>query len=167
MGAGKSKIGPVLAAKLACPFYDLDKIIEQESGRTISEIFQQDGESTFRKLESDIIERLASEKVKSVIALGGGALVSLKNRLIAESSGVVVYLRSSPSAILERVKDSKKRPLLDIPRDAHFEKNLFKMIKDLLGKRKEIYESADLIFDRDDFEYQDAADRLYQEIVKL
>jgi len=166
MGAGKSKIGPLLATKFACPFYDLDKIIEQEAGKRITEVFQDDGEEVFRGLESDILERLASGKVKSVIALGGGALVSDKNRSITEKSGIIIYLKSSPSAILGRVKDSQKRPLLSIPRDEHFEENLLKMIKSLLEKRKDIYESADLIFDRDDFEYEDAADRLYQEIIK-
>ena len=68
---------------------------------------------------------------------------------------------------MERVKNSKKRPLLNIPRDENFEENLLKMITDLLVERKEIYESADLIFERDSFEYQDAAEHLYQEILKL
>jgi shikimate kinase len=166
MGAGKSKIGPVLAGRLACPFYDSDRMIEQQAGKKVSDIFQQDGEAEFRKWESRVIERLAAEKVKSVIALGGGALLSEKNRAQARQSGIIIYVKSSPHKILERVKDSKKRPLLNIPKDKNFEDNLLKMIKDLLTKRQEIYESADLIFERDDFEYQEAAEHLYQEIIK-
>ena len=126
-----------------------------------------DGEDTFRHLESAILERLVSEKVKSVIALGGGALVSEKNRALAQNSGIVVYIKSHPEAIFKRVKDSKKRPLLNIPRDEHFEENLLKMINELLEKRKKIYETADLIFDRDRYEYQDAAEHLYQELIHL
>ena len=167
MGAGKSKIGPVLASKFACPFHDADKIIEQEAGKNINDIFQQKGEAHFRQLESQMIERLASGKVKSVIALGGGALISGKNRSLAENSGTVVYLKSSPQSILNRVKDSKKRPLLNIPRDQHFEQNLLKMIEEMLDKRKEIYESAHLIFERDDYEFDDAAEMIYQKIIKL
>ena len=167
MGAGKSKIGPVLASKFACPFHDLDKMIEQEAGKKISDIFQQEGEAHFRQLESQMIEQLALEEVKAVIALGGGALVLEINKSIAESSGMIVYLKSNPQAILERIKNSKKRPLLDIPRDEHFEDNLLKMIENLLGKRKEIYESAHLIFERDNYEYDRAAEMIYQKIIKL
>ena len=167
MGAGKSKIGPLLAARFACSFYDSDKLIEQEAGKSINDIFSEDGEEIFRKLESMVIEKLSKEDVKSVIALGGGALVSDKNRAVAEKSGTIVYLKSDPRAILERIKHSEKRPLLNIARDENFEQNLLKMIIDLLARRKAIYEKADLIFDRDPYEYTDAAAQLYEELIIL
>lgn len=166
MGAGKSKIGPVLAVKFACPFYDTDKLIEIETGKKISEIFQDEGEEKFRQLESRLIKRLASQELKSVIALGGGALTISSNISIVRDSGIIIYLKSSPRAIFERVKNSKKRPLLNIPRDENFEKNLLNMITDMLEKRKNSYETADIIFDRDSYEYNKAADLIYQDIIK-
>ena len=167
MGAGKSKIGPLLASKFSCPFYDSDTLIEQKAGKRVHSIFSEDGEEVFRKMESSVIERLARENVKSVIALGGGALISEKNRTMAAENGIIVYLKSDPRAILNRIKHSRKRPLLNIAQDENFEQNLLKMIQDLLAKRKAIYEKADLIFDRDPYEYTDAAVHLYQELANL
>lgn len=164
MGAGKSKIGPVLAGKFACPFYDCDKLIELETGKKIGDIFNEQGEAYFRQLESRMLEKLAAQNEKSVIALGGGALVDDKNRMIAESKGTVIYIKSSPQSILERVKNSKKRPLLDIPRDETFEKNLLNKIIEMLDKRKAIYESADIVFERDGFEFDEAGEIIYQKL---
>ena len=134
MGAGKSKIGPCLAQRFACPFHDSDKIIEIQTGKKISEIFKEDGEQVFRDLESKVLESLAADDIKAVIALGGGALVSDRNKSLAEKNGIIVYVKSSPNAIMSRIKNSKKRPLLNIPQDEHFEANLFKMINILLKK---------------------------------
>jgi shikimate kinase len=75
MGSGKSTIGPVLASKMDRPFYDLDDLIEEEQERTISEIFESQGEEHFRKLESAaLIQNQPSEPC--VMALGGGTFVS-------------------------------------------------------------------------------------------
>ena len=71
MGSGKSPIGPVLATRMDRPFYDLDDLIEEEQERTISEIFESQGEEYFRNLESDtLVQNPSSEPC--VIALGGG-----------------------------------------------------------------------------------------------
>lgn len=166
MGAGKSKIGPILAVKFACPFYDTDKLVEMETGKNISDIFRDEGEEQFRQLESRMIRQLAYQKTKSVIALGGGALTFNDNNSIARDSGIIVYVKSSPRAIFERVKNSKKRPLLNVARDENFDQNLIKMITDLLERRKKIYESADIIFNRDSYDYEQAADLIYRDILK-
>ena len=162
MGAGKSRIGPLLAKELDCPFFDTDKIIEQHSNKKIHEIFEQEGEMVFRKREQAVLAQLAGQESKSVIAVGGGALVNQENKNIAEKSGVIVYIKSSPDAIFERVKHTSRRPLLNVDRDENFESNLKKRITELLASRKEIYEDADIIIDRDGLE----ADQVCQKILE-
>lgn len=165
MGAGKSKVCPFLADLLERSCYDLDKLIEQKVGKKVLEIFEQDGEAAFRKLESEAINELALNKTKAVISLGGGALTIPENKQIIEKSGLVIYLKSSPELIFERVKNSTKRPLLNIERDENFERNLLKKIKELLADRKEIYESADIIIERDHLLPKEVAKKIYKEIV--
>ena len=74
MGAGKSRIGPLLGEILKCRFFDTDKLIEQQSGKKINKIFEEDGEEAFRKLENKMILELSEMTDRAVIALGGGAL---------------------------------------------------------------------------------------------
>ena len=75
MGSGKSHVGRLLAERLNRSFYDADKILEEEQGRSISDIFSSDGESAFREMEADLIERLM-QKNDAVISTGGGAVVT-------------------------------------------------------------------------------------------
>lgn len=164
MGAGKSKVGPLLADLLGCSWFDIDKLIEQKTGKKVSEIFELHGESVFRKMESDTIKEMVLNKTPCVISLGGGALTDPENKKIAEQQGIVVYLKSSPEIIFERVKNSTKRPLLNIERDENFEKNLLKRIKEMLDDRKEMYESAHLIINRDNLKPSQVADNIYKEL---
>lgn len=166
MGAGKSRIGPLLAELMNCPFYDTDKLIEKSVGKKIAKIFKDEGEAFFRKLESEKIIELAAKKDKAVISLGGGALTYPQNKTLAEKAGIVVYLNSSAEVIFNRVKHTKKRPLLNVPRDENFEENLLKRIKELLDARKEIYESAHIIVQRDNHEPSEIAETIRREILK-
>lgn len=166
MGAGKSKVAPLLAELLNCSWHDIDKLIEQKAGKKIAEIFEQEGEKVFRQLESETIRELTLLKSKTIISLGGGALVMLENRKIAQEHGVVIYLKSSPQAIFERVKHSKKRPLLNIQEDENFEENLLKKITELLEDRKKMYESADIVIDRDNLPPMQVAQKIFKELIK-
>lgn len=112
-GAGKSTAGKALAADLELPFFDLDGEIEARVGKSIPEIFQQDGEAVFRTLESAELHRLTVDHEKGVIALGGGALLDENNRRLVEESGRVALLTAAERLLIYRAeKDYGTRPLL-------------------------------------------------------
>ncbi len=90
MGCGKSTVGLRLAKQLDCPFTDMDTYIEEQAGKTIPEIFAEDGEPHFRDLETQAVRELASRE--GVIACGGGAMLREINAKIARESGIVLFL---------------------------------------------------------------------------
>ncbi|MBE9529313.1 MAG: shikimate kinase [Proteobacteria bacterium] len=137
MGTGKSSVGRVLAAEFGCRFLDLDTVIEKLSGRTISEIFETDGEERFRGLETVIVERLVAGEFGSnlVVSTGGGTIVSESNRRALREWGKVVCLSASVEAILERVGKGKGRPLAE---EADSE-----ALAELLRSREEFYSDSD------------------------
>ncbi|MBW7906577.1 MAG: shikimate kinase [Phycisphaerae bacterium] len=93
-GAGKSTVGRALAQHLGCELHDTDEAIQAEAGRSIAEIFQQDGEAAFRDLESEAIRR-AVARPAGVISVGGGALLRPANRDLLREAGLCVWLRAS------------------------------------------------------------------------
>lgn len=109
-GSGKSTVGQMLAEKLNRPLLDIDAMVEAAEGRSISEIFSQEGESAFRSKEREQIA-LAARQKGAVIVCGGGAVIFEKNMLILEASGVIIYIDVSPELILART-DFTDRPLL-------------------------------------------------------
>lgn len=112
MGTGKTAVGKVLAEKLDKQFIELDALIEQRAGKTIPEIFQQDGEIAFRELEIEAT-RDAAERENTVIACGGGVVLNQINIDRLRRKSVIVYLTASPEVILERTSsDTDERPLL-------------------------------------------------------
>jgi len=167
MGAGKSKIGPLVAESLNCPFFDSDKIIEEGTGKKVFDIFNNDGEDAFRKMEHAILFQLIENNDKAVIALGGGALVNPENKNLANKNGITIYIKSSPQEIFNRVKHTSKRPLLQVERDENFEPNLLKKIESMLSERREIYESASIIIERDGFEPPQVAEMILRELDKI
>jgi len=115
------------------PFYDLDELIEKEQERTISEIFESQGEEYFRKLESDrLVHNPPSEPF--VMALGGGTFVSKVNRDYISKHGISVWLKISPRLARERCSDSKLRPLARNP----------EQWESLFRRRQRIYQRADI-----------------------
>jgi 3-dehydroquinate synthase len=111
-GSGKSSIGRELAARLRRPFVDSDEMIVARAGLTIPEIFEQQGEAGFRRLESEVCAELAA-LADHVIALGGGALLDAHNRSALERNGLIICLRAGPPELLARLQGSAEdRPLL-------------------------------------------------------
>ncbi|MCD4691477.1 MAG: shikimate kinase [Calditrichales bacterium] len=164
MGAGKSKIGSLLAGEISHPFVDSDKMIERETGKTVRQIFEEDGEESFRKMESEVIRSLADCESPSVIALGGGALTNKKNFDLVTKNGILIYIKSLPEAIYERIKDSKKRPLLNVPEGEKFKENMLFKINGLLNKRTAVYEQADVIIERDSLSLEEILKTLIKNI---
>ncbi len=149
MGAGKSRIGRELAALTDHPFYDSDKWIEEREGLTVREIFEQKGEAYFREAEKEALRHLAGRKEASIVALGGGAILDEKNRRLLKKTGTLVYIKTSPEAIFERVRHSKKRPLLTVAEGPGYEQALLQRIRQLLAEREPLYKEADVIIERD------------------
>ena len=166
MGAGKSKTGLLLAEEFTLPFYDSDKLIEEEAGKNIQQIFEEDGEASFRKMESAIIEQVSGYKYRAVIALGGGALMNKKNFDLITKNGILVYIKSSPQAIYERIKHSKKRPLLNIEEGENSKEKILSKIRSLLQERSDVYEKADMISQRDDMSLNEILKKMFDEVNK-
>ena len=135
MGVGKSTIGKKLEKKLKRKFVDIDKIIEINEKKTIKEIFENKGENYFRKIEKKItLEEL--KKNNLVIALGGGAFMSTSIRKEIKSSCLSFWLDLKVESLLIRLKNIKKRPLLN-------KGNLEYSINKIYSERKKIYKLSD------------------------
>jgi 3-dehydroquinate synthase len=117
MGTGKTTVGRLCAERLGYSFCDSDALIEQRTGHSIPELFAEEGEAAFRRIERDVIEELTAQS-PCVIATGGGAVLDPDNVARLRASGVVVHLHADPEALLERVGDTRSRPLLATGSDA-------------------------------------------------
>jgi shikimate kinase len=113
MGAGKSTVGPMLAAGLGLPFADLDHVIEQQQGRPVRDIFAADGEAAFRALEHETLASFLAGP-DAVLALGGGAVGHPGSRRLL-SAVSVVYLEVGYDEALRRVGGDAGRPMLARP----------------------------------------------------
>ncbi len=111
MGTGKSCVGRLLAERMGREFVDMDTLIELRVGKRISDIFREDGEAAFRRIEREVADDL-SEPRSLVIATGGGAVLNPANIEALQRGGVVICLTATPETVLERVKRGKHRPLL-------------------------------------------------------
>jgi len=135
MGSGKSAVGKVLAGRLGRRFVELDDVIEEMAGKTIPDIFRQDGEIAFRELEIEATRRV-SKGTDLVIACGGGIVLNMINIDRLRETSRIVYLTASPGAILRRIlADDTERPLLGVPAPAE-------RIRELLRFRRPFYERA-------------------------
>ena len=134
MGAGKSTIARCLHSHHGMEWLEMDKEIEKSEGMPISEIFRRKGEEYFRELETGLLLSLESRS-NTVVSCGGGVPLRSCNVEAMKRSGIVVFLTARPETILERVKDSHDRPLLEGHKDVEY-------IAGLLSKRLERYQAA-------------------------
>ncbi len=158
MGAGKTAVGQVLAKKLNRRFVELDSLIEQKAGRSIPEIFQQDGEIAFRELEIEVTKEVARDK-NLIIACGGGIVLNKINIDRLRKESVVVYLTASPRIILKRTLDDREeRPLLRASDKAW-------AIQELLKFRKPFYErAADIKINTSKLDIDSVAEQITQKM---
>ncbi len=154
MGSGKTTVGLKLSYSLKTPVEDTDKLIEDQEGRSISSIFEEDGEAYFRTLETKMLEKIRDRKYSRILSVGGGTPVNPVNREILKQCGTVVYLRIRPETVYSRLEGDTSRPLLQC------EDPLAK-IKSLMDARKDAYEEcADIIVDVDDMEVDDIVEEI-------
>ncbi len=139
MGSGKSAVGRALSAQLGMQFVDTDHLIEERCGANIPWIFDIEGEDGFRKRETAVLEEVSSA-AHSVIATGGGVVVTPENRPLLKKIGKVVYLCAPVDVLFRRVSKDKSRPLLQVenPRATY---------EEIFQQRDPIYrELADLVY---------------------
>ena len=111
MGCGKTALGRVLAEQLQMPLVDMDAEIVRQTGMTIPEIFEQNGEEAFRRLESNMIRTLSQRT--GIVSCGGGAMVNPVNAVIVQQyKGIIIYLQQSFEVCYERIRNDKNRPLV-------------------------------------------------------
>ncbi len=133
MGSGKTTVGALLARELGYRFVDLDETIERERGLGVPEIFERDGEPSFRRLEAEALRHAASIR-DVVVATGGGTLTRWENRELIQRSGVSVWLDAPLDEMMERCRGTSHRPLLGTR----------ERMEALLAERMDAYRSCDL-----------------------
>jgi shikimate kinase len=158
MGTGKTVVGKLLAQKLGKEFIELDALIEKQAGKSIPEIFRQDGEIGFRELEIGVTRGVAGKK-NAVIACGGGIILNTINIDRLRQECVIVCLTASPSIILKRTSGDKDgRPLLAVA-------DRLRQIEELLQYRKPFYErSADIIVNTSRLKVDAVAGRIIEKL---
>jgi shikimate kinase len=109
MGVGKSSVGRRIALRLGRQFLDTDKLVEEEAGRTVAEIFAAEGEPAFRARESAAVRRALETQPYAVIAFGGGAVLDPISRGLARQLGLVVWLQAPARDLARRVSASLRR----------------------------------------------------------
>ena len=141
MGSGKSSTGRYVAERLDRPFLDMDTEIDRLEGRSIPDIFAQQGEPHFRQLERALVQELAA-RASLVIAPGGGIVLNPDNVRDFAARGVVINLRVSPEMVLSRVGQDPHRPLLQGA-------DPLQRIRDLMARRKDLYAAVPYQIDTD------------------
>ena len=148
-GSGKSTIGPLLANSLGYEFVDLDQIIEQRAGKTITRIFAEHGEESFRELELHALMGLV-KKNNLVISLGGGALENDDSYALIQKSGTMVYLKSPSRTLARRLCNKTDRPLLKGNKGQKLSREeIEEKITTILARREPRYKSADITVETD------------------
>ena len=138
MGVGKTSLGKKLAKKMGYDFLDTDKLIEQKTGLTIPEIFEQNGEAYFRKLERNCVEEIKVIQ-NTVISVGGGLPCFGDTMDSLKSFGITIYLKLEAKEIARRLAESKiERPLLN----GHSGDDIERYIEEKLKDREPFYSQA-------------------------
>ena len=140
MGSGKSVIGKDLSTFFNLKFYDTDKEIEIKTRKSINSIFEEKGEAYFRETEEKICVNLL-KKNNCVISIGGGSIINNNIRKEIMQNSYSIYLKVKIDNLINRVKSSKKRPLLNK------DENKREIFENLYNERRRFYEQADFIVD--------------------
>ena len=168
MGSGKTTVGKVLADFLGCPFMDLDDLVVKKAGKSIPDIFAQDGEPAFRLLEAQVLRKTMEKYAEStaVLALGGGAVLAPASAALLHEKTVCIYLRATLETLLARLEgETAGRPLLqEIPDqvgDDVMPGPDRASVADRLAAREPLYEeTAHVVIDTDGLTPEEVADEI-------
>jgi len=159
MGCGKSSVGRRLATLTGHRFVDTDEVIVQAEGRSIADIFAQNGEGYFREVEKRVAEDFVGV-CGIILSSGGGLILREDNRKTLKKIGIVAWLDAHPDILFERATRSGKRPLLQT-------ENPRETFDGLLESRRQFYEdAADFRLDSSDLGHDEAAQRLLDEALR-
>ncbi len=156
MGTGKSSVGRFAADQLGFTFLDTDEMIEERTGKSISQIFSQNGEPVFRALEKDLLNELATRE-HLMISTGGGLAADAENLASLKSHSLVVCLWASPESIWDRVKGQAHRPLLQGP-------DPLAKIRELLSRREPFYRQADVLVNTEQRSIKEVAQHVVHQL---
>jgi shikimate kinase len=157
MGAGKTTIGRMVADRLGWSYLDSDAQVAAETGRTIEEIFDQDGEAAFRAEESRVLAEAVAGDDPTVVSVAGGVVLSEANRDLLRRSGVVVWLRADLAVLTSRVGNGSGRPLIADDPAA--------VLTELYEVRRPLYASvAQVVIDVDRLTPMQVVDRVLSEV---
>ena len=131
MGTGKTTVGKRVAGSLDFEFVDTDHEIVKRMEKSIPEIFESEGESGFRRIETKVLREFC-QGTNRVISTGGGIITQEENRKILRDAGYVIWLKASPEVIYERVQRNNERPLLETEDPEG-------TIRELLATREKLY----------------------------
>ena len=160
MGSGKTTTGRSLAARLGWRFADLDSEIEKAAGRSVAQIFEDEGEAAFRKRETEALRAiLVDADAPLVLALGGGTLMAEENRELVRRHCRCVWLKASPEALSDRLaREAEGRPLLA-------GQDLRTRVATLLASREATYrEAADVAVDTDGVDQEEIVKRIIENL---
>ena len=144
MGSGKTFWGKKLSEKLGLPFFDLDEQVEAQEGKTINEIFVQEGEEYFRLHEKDTLHIITESHDSFVMSTGGGTPCYFNNIEFMNKSGTTIWINTSIDLLFERlIKEKEERPLLKNIQDDQLKGFIIKKFSD----RKIYYELASVFID--------------------
>jgi len=140
MGSGKTSVGRLLARRLGYQFQDLDALIVEQAGKSINQIFADDGEAAFRDRETALLSTLVG-KQRMVLSTGGGVVVREANRRLLRAAGLVVNLVATVDVLVSRLAQANDRPLLkgDEALDVRIER--------IMTEREPFYADADIRID--------------------
>ncbi len=152
MGTGKTSVGKRLSSQLRMRYVDTDNVIEMDSRRRISDIFADDGEEVFRRLESKAVNHV-SKFYNYVISTGGGVVLKEENITKLKENGVVFCLSATPEEIFNRIGHQQHRPLLQTP-------DAMETIRSMLADRAPYYAQADYTVETTDKSFAEVMDQI-------
>ena len=153
MGAGKTTVGRELSRRLGWPYFDSDAMVEEHTGKTVPELFEERGEAAFRAEESRVLAEAVTSDGPAVVSVAGGAVLDPDNRRRLADGGTVVWLRAEVETLARRVGSGKGRPLLKPDPETE--------LRRLYLQRRPIYEQvADVVVDVDHLRADEVVDRI-------
>ncbi len=156
MGAGKTTVGQLAAGRLGWAYFDSDRQVESDTGRSVAELFAERGEEAFRAEESRVLAEALASPAPVVVSAAGGVVLAPSNRRLLRGAGPVVWLRARPDTLAARVGSGRGRPLLDGADPAA-------TVRELDDVRRPLYEEVcTAVVDVDELEPADIVERVLE-----
>jgi shikimate kinase len=159
MGSGKTHWGRQLSAKLNLPFYDLDSVIVEKEGHSVSDIFAEKGEEYFRFRENEVLEAISGERGSFILSCGGGTPCFFNNIEFMKKNGKVVWLNTSVDMLIQRLrKERSSRPLIAEVADGDLRRHIIRK----LSERRMYYQQADVAVSEENTNLEELIRLLFQ-----